>query len=237
MTAFYTFLRYARVRKRRCRNPRPNDPNLCRPPRASSAVRAPHRGTSPRLAAVYHGRFAFSGCPSVAGGGPSAGGERQNSKTTCRVCCPHVKLLPAYDDRGRRHGDGKAGSVAACLRQSGADHVFLCALGRNRIGLLAARNVWHPSAGGIARTNGRHLPPSAFSGGAGVVAQPLAQANRFPAADAAKVAAAAFVRGRISGARFAGLVPRRADFFSARPVPARLRRRPDHGQEQAGHSA
>jgi glycosyltransferase involved in cell wall biosynthesis len=41
---------------------------------------------------------------------------------------PHVKLLPAYDDRGRRHGDGKAGSVAACLRQSGADHVFLCAL-------------------------------------------------------------------------------------------------------------
>ncbi|MGO9586019.1 MAG: glycosyltransferase [Limisphaerales bacterium] len=41
---------------------------------------------------------------------------------------PHIKLLPAYDDRGRRHGDGRAGSVAACLRQSGADHVFLCAL-------------------------------------------------------------------------------------------------------------
>jgi glycosyltransferase involved in cell wall biosynthesis len=38
-----------------------------------------------------------------------------------------VKLLPAYDAAGRRHGDGKAGSVAACLRQSGADHVFLCA--------------------------------------------------------------------------------------------------------------
>jgi glycosyltransferase involved in cell wall biosynthesis len=38
-----------------------------------------------------------------------------------------VTLLPAHDGNGRRHGDGKAGSVAACLRQSGADHVFLCA--------------------------------------------------------------------------------------------------------------
>ncbi|MGO8836659.1 MAG: glycosyltransferase family 4 protein [Limisphaerales bacterium] len=41
---------------------------------------------------------------------------------------PRVKLLPAHDAAGRRHGDGKAGSVAACLRQSGADNVFLCAL-------------------------------------------------------------------------------------------------------------
>ena len=41
---------------------------------------------------------------------------------------PRIKLLPAYDQAGRRHGDGKAGSVAACLRQSGADRVFLCAL-------------------------------------------------------------------------------------------------------------
>jgi glycosyltransferase involved in cell wall biosynthesis len=38
-----------------------------------------------------------------------------------------VKLIPIYDEAGRRHGDGKAGSVAACLRQSGADNVFLCA--------------------------------------------------------------------------------------------------------------
>jgi glycosyltransferase involved in cell wall biosynthesis len=38
-----------------------------------------------------------------------------------------VTLFPAHDGNGRRHDDGKAGSVAACLRQSGADHVFLCA--------------------------------------------------------------------------------------------------------------
>ncbi len=37
-----------------------------------------------------------------------------------------VNLLSAYNDSGRRHGDGKAGSVAFCLRQSGADNVFLC---------------------------------------------------------------------------------------------------------------
>ena len=38
-----------------------------------------------------------------------------------------VKLLSAYDAANRRHGDGKAGSVAWCLRTSGAARVFLCA--------------------------------------------------------------------------------------------------------------
>jgi glycosyltransferase involved in cell wall biosynthesis len=39
-----------------------------------------------------------------------------------------VTLINAYDAAGRHHGDGNAGSVAYCLRQSGADRVFLCAL-------------------------------------------------------------------------------------------------------------
>ncbi len=63
----------------------------------------------------------------------------------------HVKLLPAYDDRGRRHGDGKAGSVMACLRQSGADHVFLCALDE------IASVVWRRATFGI-------LPPAELRG-------------------------------------------------------------------------
>jgi glycosyltransferase involved in cell wall biosynthesis len=39
-----------------------------------------------------------------------------------------VKLLSTYDDNGRRHLDGKARSVAHCLKASGADNIFLCAL-------------------------------------------------------------------------------------------------------------
>jgi glycosyltransferase involved in cell wall biosynthesis len=38
-----------------------------------------------------------------------------------------VTLLNAYDASGRRHDDQKSGSVAFCLRQSGAANVFLCA--------------------------------------------------------------------------------------------------------------
>jgi glycosyltransferase involved in cell wall biosynthesis len=38
----------------------------------------------------------------------------------------NVTLLNVCDETGRRHGDGKAGSVAHCLKQSGADQVFLC---------------------------------------------------------------------------------------------------------------
>jgi glycosyltransferase involved in cell wall biosynthesis len=39
---------------------------------------------------------------------------------------PEVKLISAYDASGRRHGDQKMGSVAHCLRESGAANVFLC---------------------------------------------------------------------------------------------------------------
>lgn len=40
---------------------------------------------------------------------------------------PAVKLINAYDATGRRHADRKMGSVAHCLRASGAANVFLCA--------------------------------------------------------------------------------------------------------------
>jgi len=62
-----------------------------------------------------------------------------------------VKLLPAYDERGHRHGDGKAGSVMACLLQSGADHVFLCALDE------IASAIWRRAAFGV-------LPPTELRG-------------------------------------------------------------------------
>jgi glycosyltransferase involved in cell wall biosynthesis len=39
-----------------------------------------------------------------------------------------VTFINAYAADGRRHGDRKSGSVAICLRESGADNVFLCAL-------------------------------------------------------------------------------------------------------------
>lgn len=39
-----------------------------------------------------------------------------------------VQLLSAYDQTGRRHLDGKDRSVAHCLKISGAENVFLCAL-------------------------------------------------------------------------------------------------------------
>ena len=39
-----------------------------------------------------------------------------------------VKLFSAYDENGRRHLDGKIHSVAHCLKISGAENVFLCAL-------------------------------------------------------------------------------------------------------------
>jgi glycosyltransferase involved in cell wall biosynthesis len=40
---------------------------------------------------------------------------------------PAVKIHSAYDSQGRRHEGGKARSVAFCLRQSGAEQVFLAA--------------------------------------------------------------------------------------------------------------
>lgn len=69
---------------------------------------------------------------------------------------PQINLLSAYDDQGQRHGDRKAGSVAYCLRQSGAEQVFLCAYDeiasdcwrRAAFGLLPPREL-HGRMGGI----------------------------------------------------------------------------------------
>ncbi|HUE36379.1 MAG TPA: glycosyltransferase [Candidatus Acidoferrum sp.] len=54
-----------------------------------------------------------------------------------------VTLINAYDASGRRHGDRKAGSVAYCLQQSGADRVFLCAFDE------IASHIWRWSAVGV----------------------------------------------------------------------------------------
>jgi len=64
---------------------------------------------------------------------------------------PKVELLSAYDASGRRHGDRKAGSVAHCLRQSGADGVFLCAFDE------IASACWRRAAFGV-------LPPAELRG-------------------------------------------------------------------------
>lgn len=54
-----------------------------------------------------------------------------------------VTLINAYNAAGRRHGDKKAGSVAYCLQQSGAEHVFLCAFDE------IASHIWRWAALGV----------------------------------------------------------------------------------------
>ena len=62
-----------------------------------------------------------------------------------------LTLINAYDAAGQRHGDKKAGSVAYCLQQSGADHVFLCAFDE------IASHIWRWAAIGV-------MPPKALRG-------------------------------------------------------------------------
>ena len=64
---------------------------------------------------------------------------------------PEVKLISAYDASGRRHGDGKMGSVAHCLRASGAANVFLCAFDE------IASHCWRRATFGI-------FPPAELRG-------------------------------------------------------------------------
>jgi glycosyltransferase involved in cell wall biosynthesis len=54
-----------------------------------------------------------------------------------------VTLINAYNADGKRHGDKKAGSVAYCLQQSGADRVFLCAFDE------IASHIWRRAAIGV----------------------------------------------------------------------------------------
>jgi glycosyltransferase involved in cell wall biosynthesis len=59
-----------------------------------------------------------------------------------------VRLYPAYDVSGQRHRDGKAGSVAFCLRESGAKRVFLAAFDE------IASACWRRAACGLTPPRG-----------------------------------------------------------------------------------
>jgi glycosyltransferase involved in cell wall biosynthesis len=55
-------------------------------------------------------------------------GARERVEQNLAGLLGEVKLFSAYDETGRRHLDGKARFVAHCLKISGAENVFLCAL-------------------------------------------------------------------------------------------------------------
>lgn len=55
-------------------------------------------------------------------------GARERVEQNLAGLLGEVKLISAYDENGRRHLDGKVRSVAHCLKTSGAENVFLCAL-------------------------------------------------------------------------------------------------------------
>ncbi len=55
-------------------------------------------------------------------------GSRERVEQQLAGLLDDLRLLPAHDETGRRHLDGKARSVAHCLQASGAENVFLCAL-------------------------------------------------------------------------------------------------------------
>lgn len=55
-------------------------------------------------------------------------GSRERVEQNLSGLLGEVKLISAYNENGRRHLDGKARSVAHCLKASGAENVFLCAL-------------------------------------------------------------------------------------------------------------
>ena len=55
-------------------------------------------------------------------------GARERVEQNLAGLLGEVKLISAYDESGRRHLDGKARSVAHCLKTSDAENVFLCAL-------------------------------------------------------------------------------------------------------------
>jgi glycosyltransferase involved in cell wall biosynthesis len=55
-------------------------------------------------------------------------GARERVEQNLAGLLGEVKLFSAYDENGRRHLDGKIHSVAHCLKISGAENVFLCAL-------------------------------------------------------------------------------------------------------------
>ena len=64
---------------------------------------------------------------------------------------PEIKLINAWDANGQRHGGRKMGSVAHCLRASGAANVFLCAFDE------VASDCWRRATFGI-------FPPAELRG-------------------------------------------------------------------------
>jgi len=70
-------------------------------------------------------------------------GARERVEQNLAGLLGEVKLISAYDANGRRHLDGKARSVAHCLKTSGADHVFLGALDE------IASDCWRKATFGI----------------------------------------------------------------------------------------
>lgn len=70
-------------------------------------------------------------------------GSRERVEQQLAGLPDHVRLLSAYDETGRRHLDGKARSVAHCLKISGAENVFLCALDE------IASHVWRRATFGL----------------------------------------------------------------------------------------
>jgi glycosyltransferase involved in cell wall biosynthesis len=55
-------------------------------------------------------------------------GSRERVEQNLAGILGEINLFSAYDENGRRHLDSKIHSVAHCLKISGAENVFLCAL-------------------------------------------------------------------------------------------------------------
>jgi glycosyltransferase involved in cell wall biosynthesis len=81
-------------------------------------------------------------------------GSRERVEQNLAGLLGEVKLLSAYDENGRRHFEGKARSVAHCLKVSGAENVFLCALDE------IASHCWRNATFGLR-------PPAELRGRAG----------------------------------------------------------------------
>ena len=78
-------------------------------------------------------------------------GSRERVEQQLAGLLDDLHLLPAHDETGRRHLDGKARSVAHCLQASGAENVFLCALDE------IASHCWRRATFGLR-------PPAALRG-------------------------------------------------------------------------
>jgi glycosyltransferase involved in cell wall biosynthesis len=81
-------------------------------------------------------------------------GSRERVEQNLAGLLEKINLLSAYDENGKRHLDGKARSVTHCLKISGAENVFLCALDE------IASSCWRGATFGL-------LPPAELRGRVG----------------------------------------------------------------------